>query len=90
MQINHLDGKFFVVIEGKESILNYRLNGNKIDIYHVFVPEDLRGRGIAEQLALAAFSYARRNKLSVIPTCPYIRDKFLEEHKEFLGIVEKK
>lgn len=89
MDIRQTDGKFFVVIEGKEALLNYRLNGKKMDIYHVFVPEELRGRGIAEQLALAAFGYARKNHLSVIPSCPYIKDKFLKEHKVFLDLVEE-
>ena len=89
MNVNHIAGKFFLVIDGKEAVLNYRLNGKKMDIYHVLVPEELRGRGLAEQLALAGFEYARKNSLAVVPTCPYIKDKFLKDHKEFLDLVEE-
>lgn len=88
MDIRHVKRKFFVIVEGKEALLNYRLDGNSMDIYHVSTPAELRGRGIAKELALAAFEFARKNKFVVIPNCPYIRNEFLRGHKEFLDIVK--
>lgn len=88
MDVQHTDGKFFAVIEGKEAILLYRINGNKMDIYDTFTPHELRGRGIAEQLAIAAFNYAKENRLTVIPSCPYISETFLKRHQELNVMVE--
>ncbi len=87
MNVQHKDDKFFVVIEGNEAYLLYNVDGNEMDIYHTFTPPELRGRGIAEQLALAAFDYARKNNLKVIPSCSYIKDTFLKRHAEFNDIV---
>lgn len=89
MDIRHTEDKFFVTIDGKEAFLLYRISGNAMDIYDTFTPSELRGRGIAEQLALAAFKYAKENNLRIIPTCPYISDTFLKRHPELLGTVKK-
>ena len=89
INVQHKDGRFFVVIDGKEAELLYRINGNKMDIYHVFTLPELRGRGIAEQLAIAAFNYAKQKKIRVIPSCPYISETFLRKHKEFNNVVEQ-
>ncbi len=88
MHIQHEDDKFFVVIDGIRAELIYNVYEDKMDIFHVFTPPELRGRGIAEQLALAAFERAREQKLKVIPNCSYIKDTFLSKHPEFKDIVE--
>lgn len=89
MDIQHSNGKFFLVIEGKEAFLLYRISENEINIYDTFTPLELRGRGIAEQLALAAFDYAKENNLNVLLSCPYISDTFLKKHPELNAIVKK-
>lgn len=88
MDVQHTDGKFFAVVEGEEAILLYRINGNKMDIYDTFTPHELRGRGIAEQLAIAAFNYAKEHSMRIVPTCPYIGETFLKRHQEFNAMVE--
>ncbi len=87
MEIKHEAGKFSVEEDEAEAVLLYRQEGNVIDIYHTFTPEKLRGRGIAGKLAEAAFEYAKKNNLKVIPTCPYI-PKFLETHPEWKKVVK--
>lgn len=82
MGIEHEDGKFYIVTEGGEAELLYKMNEKTMRIYHTFVPESERGKGIAEKLALAAFEFAEENKLKVKPDCEYIV-RFLEKHSEF-------
>ena len=62
-----------------KAILEYSLVGvNHVDMTHTGVPVELRGRGIAKQLAIAAFDYAVDQKLTVTPSCSYLQ-KFVEE-----------
>ena len=89
MEIEHVDDKFCITIDGMKCELIYNVYENKMDIYHLFTPPELRGRGIAEQLSLAAFRYAKEHELKVIPNCTYIKETFLKEHNEFNDIVEE-
>jgi len=68
MEVQHFstikDGRFFVEINtDKHKILQAELHyikqGNVMDIHHTFVPEELRGKGLAEKLAKSAFDYAK-------------------------------
>ena len=74
--------RFCVRLEGQEAWLEYRREGPMIDLYHIYVPEAFRGRGIAERLCQAAFEYAQQERLTVIPSCPYISGTFLRRHPE--------
>ena len=91
MDIQHSEGdkKFFMLIGGEEAQLLYRKDGKTIDISRVFVPEAARGQGLAEQLALAAFAWAKKYGYSIVPTCPYIRDTFLKKHAELRILVAR-
>jgi predicted GNAT family acetyltransferase len=62
--------------------LLYKVNGNVMSIFHTFVPDAERGKGIAEKMAYAAFDLAKKKGLKIRPDCPYITH-FLEKHSEF-------
>ena len=81
--------RFFVKLEGYEACLMYRLTGKELDLYHTYVPEVFRGRGMAEKLCQAAFEYAKANHLTVIPSCPYISDAYLKRHKEYEPLTKR-
>jgi predicted GNAT family acetyltransferase len=52
--------RFTADIDGVEAVLEYReLDGGTLDYYHTFVPQSLRGAGIASRLTDAALRYAR-------------------------------
>lgn len=54
--------------------LDYLSTGdNAIDITHTFVPEHLRGKGLAAQLMDAAIEYAKKNGLSLHASCDYAK-----------------
>ena len=76
-----------MVVEGQEALLAYSQKGNLLDFHHTFVPESLRGRGLAEKVVKAGFDYAKEKGLKVLPTCPYISGPFLARHKEYRSLV---
>ena len=82
--------RFCVKLEGYEACLMYRLTGTaEIDLYHTYVPEVFRGRGVAERLCQAAFEYAKANQLIVRPSCSYISDAYLKRHPEYEPLTKR-
>ncbi len=75
--------RFVVKLQGYEATLMYRRTGNELDLYHTYVPEVFRGRGVAEQLCKAAFEHAQANRLTVLPSCSYISGAYLKRHPEY-------
>lgn len=80
--------RFVVVQDGEEALLQYRLTGRTIDFYHTFVPESLRGRGLAEKLCYAAFEYAKAQGFKVIPSCSYVSGAYLKRHPEYVSLTK--
>ena len=81
--------RFCVRLQGYEACLMYRLTGRELDLYHTYVPEVFRGRGMAEKLCKAAFEYAKANGLTVIPSCSYISETYLKRHKEYEPLTQR-
>ena len=81
MKILRSRGRFYTKTGGAELLYSITDDGI-MSIYHTFVPEGQRGKGIAEKLAAAAFGFAESGGFRVRPDCPYILH-FLEEHPEF-------
>ena len=79
-QANH---RFVLMLDGNAAYLRYRQREADVDFYHTFVPEVLRGRGIAERLCQTAFEYAKAQGLTVIPSCSYISGAYLKRHPEY-------
>lgn len=80
--------RFCVKLQGFEACLMYRQQAREIDLYHTYVPEVFRGRGIAEQLCRAAFEYAKQQQLTVLPSCSYISGAYLKRHPEYQPLVK--
>ena len=81
--------RFCVTLSGYEACLMYNRQGPQLDLYHTYVPEIFRGRGIAEKLCKAAFEYAKATRLTVIPSCSYISDAYLKRHPEYEPLVTR-
>jgi hypothetical protein len=58
----------------------------RVDITHVFVAEQLRGRGIASELRLRAYNYIKDKDMKIIAKCPYAIDWF-RKHPQYQDIV---
>lgn len=66
------------VFDGDKKIghINMVFKGDVIDAPHTEVDKEYGGQGIAGKLVDKLVEYARENKKKIIPSCPYIRDKF--------------
>lgn len=73
--------RFVATVEGRESVVLYRLEGGVMRIHHTEVPAALEGRGIAAKLVRAALAHAEANGLAVEPRCGYVR-AYMRRHPE--------
>lgn len=74
--------KFSTNIEGKDAYVSYKVENDKLDILHTFVPVELEGRGIASNLVRAAYDFAIQNELKPKATCTYAM-MWLIDHPEY-------
>ena len=68
--------RFVLQLDGAEAVLNYALNGNRIDFDHTFVPPAFRGKGLAEQLVRHGLAWAKSQQYQLYASCSYVQ-KFL-------------
>ena len=74
--------RFVAVVDGQESVLDYRLSERTMTITHTGVPPSLRGRGVAADLTRFALETAREHDWNVVPVCSYA-ERFLSQHPEY-------
>lgn len=69
-----LDEKIVYVIDGlvKGEVL-FKLDSGSMDIYHTYVSDDLRGKGIAHKLVDMAIDYGVKNGYKIKCSCSYAR-----------------
>jgi predicted GNAT family acetyltransferase len=73
--------RFELRADGWLAELVYRIRGDRLVLVHTEVPVELEGRGIAGRLVTAAVDRAAREKLTLVPLCPFARG-WLERHPE--------
>jgi predicted GNAT family acetyltransferase len=83
---NASDRRYEAKVDGYQSVCEYELTGGRMVLTHTFVPPELRGRGIAEQLVRTALNDARAAGNKVVPACSYVA-RFIERHREFQDLV---
>ena len=74
--------------DGPSSFLSYTFEDNYVVFDHTFVPDELRGRGIAAKLARAALEEARQRRWKVVPRCSYVA-AFIKRNPEFADLVDR-
>jgi hypothetical protein len=75
--------KFYSVIDGHEAHVLYRPAGDHTwDFQHTYVPDELRGHHVADELVRHALDETLRRGYTFIPTCPFVK-KFVEKHPEY-------
>jgi len=78
---------FIAVMNGMESKITYRERPDgTLEYDHTFVPNVLRGQGIAAEITCFALDWARENRKKIHATCPYIV-AFLEERRDYEDIL---
>lgn len=71
---------FCHVSEGDQAVLKYQLNAPRIHFTSTYVPDSMRGQGIAEKLVRTGLSWAREQNYEITTSCWYV-DKFLAKEK---------
>lgn len=75
---NRAEHQFETVVDGSRAYIAYvDLGKQTLDIYRTFVPDVLRGRGIAALLTQHALDFAEREGYTVIPSCSYV-ERYIE------------
>ncbi len=90
VQHNTEDQEFTADIQGGEAELAYSLpENNVIDFQHTYVPDQLRGKGVGEELVKTGLAYAKESGLKVIPTCRFV-NTFMKRHAaEYSSLLAK-
>ena len=84
MNIHHQPehSRFVAVFGEQQAMLEYQLMPRRgIDFTYTFVPEPLRGQGIAEKLVKAMIADAREQGFRIAPDCSYV-DTYFRRHAE--------
>jgi predicted GNAT family acetyltransferase len=80
-------GRYIAELEGHYAEMSYsRASPELIIIDHTGVPEELRGKGVGQALALHAVEEARKGGWKIIPLCPFFKSQ-VERHPDWQDIL---
>lgn len=82
------NGRFELEQDGQIGFLEYNLTDRLLQLIHTEVPEALRGKGVASELAHSAFEWAREHQAKVDVICPAVA-AYLTKHPEYRDLVLK-
>jgi len=72
-----------------EAVLDYReRDARTLEYYHTFVPEPMRGRGVASRLVAHALRYALEQHLAVIPSCQFVA-AIIRRQPEYAAVLHR-
>ncbi|MDO7877773.1 GNAT family N-acetyltransferase [Hymenobacter sp. ASUV-10] len=88
IQHNPTDQEFTTTRDRYDAELAYaRPADGVIDFTHTYVDENLRGQGVAEELARTALAYAREHHLKVRTTCKFMAGFVKRHHDEYADLL---
>jgi predicted GNAT family acetyltransferase len=73
--------------EGEGQLVYREPREGVVDLTHTHVDRALRGQGVAEALAEAAFDFAREQGLRVVPSCSFVKG-WVEKNPDQQDILE--
>lgn len=82
-------GRYRLVVDGHEAEMTYsRAGAGLIIIDHTEVPTALRGRKVGERLVRQAVEDARRDRVEIIPLCPFAKAQ-IGRHPEWQDVLRR-
>jgi predicted GNAT family acetyltransferase len=75
-----------IAVDGAVAFLAYRMHGGAVEYLHSETPPELRGKGLAGELAKFALERDKAAGRGVIPTCPFVKT-YIERHPEYASLV---
>jgi uncharacterized protein len=81
-------GAFFIEENGQRlgEMTFSRAGDDLLIIDHTEVSDALKGKGAGKQLVAAAVDYARKNKIKILPLCPFAKSVF-DKVKEYQDVL---
>ncbi len=67
-------------------LIDYRTHGNTVDLVHTEVDPALQGAGIGGELVQGALDAIRIEKMTIIPSCPFVAD-WLQDHPDYQDLL---
>ena len=68
-------------------VANYHRDGNLIDFTHTEIMSSRRDEGLGAVLVEAALDDAKRESLSVLPHCSFVRQHIVEHPDQYAALV---
>lgn len=82
--------RYFARIDGSEAVLDYGVAGEgTLNLWHTYVPPELRGRGVADELVRQALDDIERRGLRVIPSCWFVR-VYIDRHQRYQSLLAQR
>lgn len=69
------------------AVCDYQVAGDVWTFTRTFVPDSLRGQGVAAALAEAALTHAQALNVKVVPSCIYI-ESYMKRSPKFAGLIK--
>jgi predicted GNAT family acetyltransferase len=79
---------FELRVHDQLAYLSYTQDGGRVVLDHTYVPDTLRGQGLAGVLAQAALEEARGRGWKVVPQCSFVAT-YIQRHPEFEDLVAR-
>lgn len=88
LKLNEKGHGGFYIMDGEEQLGEMAIAISKADItvYHTELQPKAEGKGLAKLMLQAMVDHARKNKLKVIPLCPYVHAQFKRHPQEYADI----
>lgn len=86
--VEHLEAehRFAMTVDGESAVVEYSEKDGVWAMTHTYVPERLRGGGIAATLVKYALDTAREKEKKVSPLCSYV-EAYITRHPEYRDLV---
>lgn len=79
--------RFEAVVDGEVAgWIDYRLDGDTVDMVHTEVLDRWEGEGVASALARGALDQTREAGRQLVATCPFVR-RYVEKHDEYQDLL---
>ncbi len=85
------DQPAFILEQDGEKLgeMDLQITGDVLTVLHTEVSPKMEGKGLAKMLLERMVSYARENKLMVIPRCSYVHAQFKRQPEVYDDIWKK-
>ncbi len=86
---NAADSRFEIQRNGEVvGHLDYRTQGNTVDLTHAETDTAVRGEGLGGVLVQGALDTIKSEKMSVIASCPFVAS-WIDQHPEYEGLLTR-